>query len=59
MKILKCNRTAFGVIAFILLLVLQIILEKTGHLVASFIPYLKIDPFDRFVEILMKTSIIN
>jgi membrane protease YdiL (CAAX protease family) len=51
MKILKCNRAAFGAISFIFLLGLQIILGKTGHLVASFIPYQKIDSFDSFAEI--------
>jgi membrane protease YdiL (CAAX protease family) len=51
MKILKCNRAAFGVIAFIFLFGMQIILGKTGHLVASIIPYQKIDPYDSFAEI--------
>jgi membrane protease YdiL (CAAX protease family) len=51
MKILECNRAAFGIIVFILLLAMQIILGKTGHLVASFIPYHTIDPYDSFAEI--------
>lgn len=51
MKILKCNRAVFGIIAFILLLVMQILLGKAGHLVAGLIPYQQIDPFDSFAEI--------
>ncbi len=51
MKILKRNRVAFGVIVFIVLLAVQIFLGKTGHLIASVIPYQKIDPYDSFAEI--------
>jgi len=51
MKTLKCNRAAFGMFAFILLLVMQILLGKAGHLLAALIPYQQIDPFDSFAEI--------
>lgn len=51
MKTLKCNRAVFGIIAFILLLVMQILLGKTGHLVSGLIPYQQIDPFGSFAEI--------
>jgi hypothetical protein len=51
MKALKCNRAAFGMIFFILLLVMQILLGKAGHLIAALSPYRQIDPFDSFAEI--------
>lgn len=51
MKRLKRNRTLLGTIVFISLLLLQIILGKTGHLIAALIPYQAIDPFDSFAEI--------
>lgn len=51
MKALKCNRAVVGIITFILLLVMQIVLGKTGHLVAGLIPYQQIDPFGSFAEI--------
>ncbi len=38
-------------IAFLLLLGMQIFLGKAGHLVAAFIPYQQIDPFNSFAEI--------
>jgi membrane protease YdiL (CAAX protease family) len=51
MQTLRCNRAASGMIAFILLLVVQILLGKAGHLVAALIPYQQIDPFNCFAEI--------
>ncbi len=51
MKTLKCNRAVFGIIAFIILLFIQILLGKAGHLFAGLIPYQSIDPFDSFAEI--------
>jgi membrane protease YdiL (CAAX protease family) len=51
MKIVKNNRAVFGMVVFILLLAMQILLGKAGHIIASFIPYQQIDPFDSFVEI--------
>lgn len=45
------KRTFLGIIVFILLLLTQIFLGKTGHLIAKRIPYQSIDPFDCFVEI--------
>jgi len=51
MKRLEHNRTLFGAIVFILLLLMQIALGKAGHLVAGMIPYRQIDPFDSFAEI--------
>lgn len=51
MKTLRGNRAAFGMIAFILLLVIQILLSKTGHLIAALIPYQQIDPFNSFADI--------
>lgn len=38
-------------IVFILLLVMQVLLGKAGHLIASLIPYQQIDPFVSFAEI--------
>lgn len=46
-----CRRTFLGIIVSILLLITQIFLGKTGHLIAKRIPYQSIDPFDCFVEI--------
>ena len=51
MKALRCNRAMFGMIVFILLLILQILLGEAGHLVAALIPYQQIDPFNSFAEI--------
>ena len=51
MKTIRCNRAALGMIVFILLLVLQILLGKAGHLIAALIPYQQIDPFNSFAEI--------
>jgi len=50
LKILK-NRVLFGIIAFLLLLVIQILLGKAGHFIANMIPYQAIDPYDSFAEI--------
>ena len=51
MKFLKNHGTIIGVTTFVLLLVLQIILGKSGHYVASFIAYDQVDPFNSFAEI--------
>ncbi len=51
MKRPEYNRTLLGIIAFILLLVMQILLGKTGHLIAALIPYQQIDPFNSFADI--------
>ncbi len=51
MKTSRCNRTAWGIITFISLLVMQILLGKAGHLVADLIPYQHIDPFNSFAEV--------
>jgi hypothetical protein len=51
MKALKSNRVLFGIIAFLSLLIIQILLGKAGHLIAGLIPYQSIDPFDSFAEI--------
>jgi membrane protease YdiL (CAAX protease family) len=51
MKTIKYNKAAFGMVAFILLLVIQILLGKAGHLISDLLPYQKIDPFDSFAEI--------
>jgi membrane protease YdiL (CAAX protease family) len=48
---LERNRTLFGILAFILLLLVQIFLGKAGHFIADLIPYQPIDPFDSFAEI--------
>jgi membrane protease YdiL (CAAX protease family) len=51
MKRLERNRTLSGIIVFILLLFMQILLGKAGHLLAALVPYQSIDPFDCFAEI--------
>jgi membrane protease YdiL (CAAX protease family) len=51
MKTLRYNRAVSGMITVISLLVMQILLGKTGHLIAALIPYKQIDPFDSFAEI--------
>lgn len=51
MKTRKCNWVVFGSIAFVSLLVMQILLGKAGHLVAGLVSYQSIDPFDSFAEI--------
>jgi len=51
LKTRKRNWVVFGLIASVLLLVMQILLGKAGHLVAGLIPYQSIDPFDSFAEI--------
>lgn len=51
MEKLKHNRVLLSIIVFVLLLLMQILLGKAGHLIADSIPYQPIDPFDSFAEI--------
>lgn len=51
MKASGCSKAALGVITFMLLLTMQILLGRAGHLTAALIPYQQIDPFDSFAEI--------
>jgi len=48
---LERSRTLFGITAFILLLIAQIILGKAGSFFANMIPYQKIDPYNIFAGI--------
>jgi membrane protease YdiL (CAAX protease family) len=50
MKTLKFNRVLFGMITFVLLLVIQELLVWAARLIANLIPYQGIDPFDCFAE---------
>lgn len=47
----KHNKKLFGVIVFVLLLVVQIFLGKAGHFFANMFSYQHIDPYDIFVGI--------
>jgi len=40
-----------GIFVFVLVLLMQILLGKAGHLIAALIPYQPIDPFGSFAEI--------
>jgi membrane protease YdiL (CAAX protease family) len=51
MKSLKSNRVLFGMITFVLLLVMQELLVWAVCLIANLIPYQGIDPFDSFAGI--------
>ncbi len=51
MEKLKSSRIIYGIISFVLLLVVQIFLGKAGHLFANMIPYQGIDPYNAFAGI--------
>lgn len=51
MKKLKHNRILCGVLAFVLLLAVQILLGKAGHFLANTVPFQQIDPYDVFAGI--------
>lgn len=58
MKSLKSNRVLFGMITFILLLVMQELLVWAARLIANLIPYQGIDPFDSFAGISIQQTVI-
>lgn len=58
MKSLKSNRVLFGIITFVLLLVLQELLVWVARLIANLIPYQGIDPFDSFAGISIQQTVI-
>lgn len=47
----ESSRTLFGITAFLLLFIVQIILGKAGSFFANMIPYQKIDPYNIFAGI--------
>jgi len=51
LKTSKNSRLALGIVAFVLLLIIQPILGKAGHYIAGLVPYQHIDPFNSFAEI--------
>ena len=51
MRMLKNIKIFQVIIVFVLLLLMQIFLGKSGHLIADLIPYQPIDPFNSFAEI--------
>ncbi|HHU49244.1 MAG TPA: CPBP family intramembrane metalloprotease [Clostridiales bacterium] len=58
MKSLKSIRVLYGMITFVLLLVMQELLVWAARLIANLIPYQGIDPYDCFAGISIQQAII-